>query len=289
MRKADSLMIQISRLAKLHGIARMRKCAILLESVELKLAQTQADAGAAGAGTEADSLVLYACDVVRFLAEDAESGSELAAAAGTCLKTFSAPEFSLTFRAIDDFRHYLMRISGQAPADWDLHDFRPRRRTETEPGTFSPKSPVRVYLPGFRVYLEDIRSPFNVGTIIRTAEALGFEEALLSPHCADPRHPRALRSAMGAVDILPWRHCSPEDLAPLGPIFALELGGLSLQEFAFPKRGLLILGSEELGISNTGLALAAGRKVSIPMRGVKASINVAVAFGIAAQAWISSL
>jgi len=284
-------MIQINRLAKLHGIARMRKCAILLENVELKLAQIQAGEGSkvAGAGAEADSLVLYARDVLRFLAEDAESGSELAAAAETCLKSFSAPEFSLTFRSIDDFRHYLMRISGQAPADWDLHDFRPLRRTGAEPGASSLESPARAYLPGFRVYLEDIRSPFNVGTIIRTAEALGFEEALLSAHCADPRHPRALRSAMGAVDILPWRRCSLEDLAPLGPIFALELGGLSLEEFTFPRRGLLILGSEELGISTASLTLAAGGRVSIPMRGVKASINVAVAFGIAAQAWISSI
>ncbi|MFA6365953.1 MAG: TrmH family RNA methyltransferase, partial [Candidatus Hydrogenedentales bacterium] len=112
---------------------------------------------------------------------------------------------------------------------------------------------------------------------------------LLSAGCADPRHPRALRSSMGAVDIIPWRRCYPDELPGLGPVFALELGGCPLDKFVFPGRGLLILGSEELGVSESCLALAEGRRVSIPMRGIKASINVAVAFGIAAQAWISSI
>ncbi len=271
-------MIQVSRLAKLHGIARIRKCAILLEKIELMFAQ-----GEAG---EIEGLVQYLREIAGFLARDAESDSGLIAAAETCLAGLCASEYSQRFRAINDFRHRLMESSGQAPADWDLHDYMQRQGRGAEA---DGAAPVRGCIPGLRVFLEDIRSPFNVGTIIRTAEALGFEEALLSPQCADPRHPRALRSAMGAVDILPWRRCSPEDLEPLGPLFALELGGVSLDEFAFPERGILILGSEELGVSAAGLALARGGKVSIPMRGVKASINVAVAFGIAAQAWISSI
>jgi TrmH family RNA methyltransferase len=227
-------------------------------------------------------LLSYTRDLAAFLAGDMESASDLAAAAGACLEGLASHEYPLAFRAIDDFRHVLMRISGQAPADWDLHDFvSPRGRSE--------ESLKRSFLPGLKVYLEDIRSPFNVGTILRTAEALGFEEVLLSAGCADPRHPRALRSSMGAVDLIPWRRCSPEELEGFGPVFALELGGLPLDEFPFPSRGLLVLGSEELGVSAACLGLADGRRVSIPMRGIKASINVAVAFGIAAQAWVSTI
>ena len=227
-------------------------------------------------------LLAYARDLAAFLAGDRESAPDLATAAGACLEGLARREYSLGFRAIDDFRHALMRISGQAPADWDLHDF-------VSPGEGAAKGQTRSFLPGFRVYLEDIRSPFNVGTILRTAEALGFEEVLLSAGCADPLHPRALRSSMGAVELIPWRRCSSDELPGFGPVFALELGGSPLDKFAFPERGLLVLGSEELGVSAACLGLADGRRVSIPMRGIKASINVAVAFGIAAQAWISSI
>ena len=281
-------MIQVRQLAKLHGVARSRKCALLLERIELELAAPGIPAAADPRSLE---LLAYAQDLAAFLAESPESSAELAAEALRCLELARPPAApAAAFRAIDDFRHYLARASGQAPADWDLHDFRARGSLaigqEIDSG---PAAGERLPLLGTRVFLEDIRSPFNVGTILRTAEALGFEEVLLSPACADPRHPRAERSAMGAVDIIPWRRCPLEELPSLGEVFALELGGAAIGEFAFPKRGVLILGSEELGVSAAALALSDGRRVSIPMRGLKASINVAVAFGIAAQAWVSGL
>jgi TrmH family RNA methyltransferase len=277
-------MIQVRQLSKLHGVARTRKCAILLERVELELAETMKGPSDSLTGTRAAALFAYAREIALFLAEATESSSDIAASARTCIEDVSVSEISRSFRAIDDFRHILMRISGQAPADWDLHDFRSTWMKGSQGSALSGRS----FLPGHRVYLEDIRSPFNVGTILRTAEALGFEEVLLSGGCADPLHPRALRSSMGAVSLIPWRRCPTEELLGLGPIFALELGGCPLEEFVFPPKGLLILGSEELGVSASCLALAGERRVSIPMRGIKASINVAVAFGIAAQAWISS-
>jgi len=281
----------------------MRKCALLLEKVELELAKAGEDAGpvaAVAAAAAAANLLSYAHDLCAFLASAPDSSPEVAAAAAACVASTAArDDLSLAFRAINDFRHILMRISGQAPADWDLHDFRSARsafslgvsvaggEADGKANGAGDASAPRPYIPGLRVYLEDIRSPFNVGTIMRTAEAFGFEEVLLSPDCADPRHPRAARSSMGAVDMIPWRRAALAELPPLGPLFALELGGTALADFTFPARGVLILGSEELGVSAPALTLAGERRVSIPMRGIKASINVAVAFGIAAQAWVS--
>lgn len=281
-------MIQVGRLSKLHGTARARKCALLLERIELDLAEGGRVDPARRAGRTTE-LLSYARDLARFLVESPESEPELADAASAGLRALDATlDPSTTFRAIDDLRHYLMRISGQAPADWDLHDFR-TPLVGTPASQISGESvPARPFFPGVKVYLEDIRSPFNVGTIMRTAEALGFEEVLLSPACADPRHPRALRSSMGTVDLIPWRRCPLGELPAQGPLFALELGGLALEDFHFPERGVLILGSEELGVSAPALALSSGGRVSIPMRGIKASINVAVAFGIAAHAWVSA-
>ncbi|MDR0589092.1 MAG: TrmH family RNA methyltransferase, partial [Spirochaetaceae bacterium] len=146
--------------------------------------------------------------------------------------------------------------------------------------------------PGVGIYLEDIRSPFNVGAIFRTAESFGAEKLYLSPLCADPLHPRAARTAMGCVAILPWERLSAGlDAALAGPCFALETGGRALKNFPFPPRGVMILGSEELGVSPPALALADSSlgRLSIPTWGAKGSLNVSVAFGIAMQAWAAAL
>jgi TrmH family RNA methyltransferase len=137
-----------------------------------------------------------------------------------------------------------------------------------------------------RVYLEDIRSPFNVGSIFRTAEALGFEEIIISPECADPLHPRALRTAMGTIERLAWRRAPISALAAMEGVFALEVGGTPLQDFDFPLPGIMVLGSEELGVSQEVLRHCSRGSVEIPLVGSKASLNVATAFGIAGFAWV---
>jgi len=167
-------------------------------------------------------------------------------------------------------------------ADWDLM---PPPGASARPG---PESDGRRSPGGMRAYLEDLRSPFNVGAAFRSADAFAVEELLLSPFCADPLHPRALRSAMGATELVPWRRGSLEDLDGLGSVFVLELGGTDLDEFEFPERGVVILGSEELGASPEALARAEAR-VSIPMYGSKGSLNAGVAFGILLHAWRRSL
>jgi TrmH family RNA methyltransferase len=134
--------------------------------------------------------------------------------------------------------------------------------------------------------------------MFRTAESFGVEKIILSPLCADPRHRRAERTAMGCVDIIPWERQElfsvteniPADNAEPLPVFALETGGLPIHEFHFPRRGLMITGSEELGVSSRALAAADASlgRVSIPCYGSKASLNVSTAFGIAMHAWAES-
>jgi TrmH family RNA methyltransferase len=97
---------------------------------------------------------------------------------------------------------------------------------------------------------------------------------------------------MGCVAILPWERLSAGlDAALAGPCFALETGGRALKNFPFPPRGVMILGSEELGVSPPALALADSSlgRLSIPTWGAKGSLNVSVAFGIAMQAWAAAL
>ncbi|AEJ18187.1 TrmH family RNA methyltransferase [Gracilinema caldarium] len=179
---------------------------------------------------------------------------------------------------INRLRHFLLSQFGKTVADWDFID---------EEGNLCRTS--KQYLPGVQVFLEDIRSPFNVGAIFRTAECFGVEKVYLSPFCADPLHPRAERSAMGCVSIVPWERISLDSLE--FPVFALETGGTPLDRFVFPEKAIMIVGSEELGISSEALSRADASlgRVSIPTIGAKGSLNVAVAFGIAMQNWMHFL
>jgi RNA methyltransferase, TrmH family len=242
----------------------MRKCALLLGGLERELMERPE-------GLEEPGLESYLVELGALL-EATESASKLVVELARGLVGSGD-----RLRAIDALRHALIAASGQAPADWDLID----------PRTGALDSGQRRVHPGMKVYLEDLRSPFNVGSIFRTADAFGVDELILSPSTADPGHPRSQRSAMGAIELLPWRRAMLE--GGQSPVFALELGGTPIEDFEFPERGLVVLGSEELGVSRAALELCTYGIVTIPMSGAKASLNVAVAFGILMQAWSASL
>jgi TrmH family RNA methyltransferase len=185
-----------------------------------------------------------------------------------------------TIRCINNFRYMLYAHIGVTSADWDFVDY---------DGKLAPGK--RIYHQGVHIYLEDIRSPYNVGSLFRTAESFGVEKIWLSPECADPQHTRAARTAKGCTAVVPYEKALLENLAQGETIFALETGGKALSDFAFPKNGLLLVGNEELGLSSAALAIAdasAGR-VTIQTSGAKGSLNVSVAFGIVMQAWNASV
>jgi TrmH family RNA methyltransferase len=174
----------------------------------------------------------------------------------------------------------LMRELGLETADWDFEPAAAGRAEEAVP---------RKTLP-CRVYIDGIRSPFNVGSVFRTAECFGVKEILIEPGGASPLHPRALRSAGGCVERVPWSFAEYPGAAKYGGLFALELGGTPVSDFTFPAEGLCVLGSEELGVRPC-LREAAKRSagiVSLPLFGEKASLNVSVAFGILMYAWRSA-
>lgn len=144
----------------------------------------------------------------------------------------------------------------------------------------------------FHAWLDDLRSPFNVGSTVRTAEAYGFSSVWHSLATPGLDHPRTLRTSMGTEVFI---EVASKDLGALkeqwaGPVFALELGGTPVDQFRFPSEGLVLIGGEELGLSPEALAWAdtsLGR-VSLPLYGRKASLNVGVAFGILAAAWVGA-
>lgn len=125
-----------------------------------------------------------------------------------------------------------------------------------------------------------IQDPGNLGAILRSAAAFGFQEALLGPGCADPFSPKALRGSMGAAFLLPLRRM---EAIPLdgGHWFALDggPGALPLAEADLSPPLRLLVGNEGHGWEGVDLPQAV-RRLAIPMQGVE-SLNAAVAAGIA--------
>ena len=182
---------------------------------------------------------------------------------------------------INAVRHSLYETTGYSPSEWDLI-LPSTNGLQDELNDFR-----RFYFKNLFIYAEDIRTPFNIGSIFRTAESFGVEKIFLSEHCVSPENPKAKRVAMGTTDYLKWEHIAVEKLPNL-PIIALETGGEDITNFHFPKEGIAVVGNEELGIS-AEILKKADSIVSIQMYGIKASINVSVAFGILMQKWTETI
>lgn len=140
-------------------------------------------------------------------------------------------------------------------------------------------------MTGFRriLALERVQDPGNVGTIIRTADACGFDAVVLSADSADPWQPKVLRSTMGSIWHIPVTVV--DDL--LSTVDAARGAGFSA--FAAHPRDagacwdmpmadnvMLIIGNEAGGISLEMLGHT-DRTVMIPMEGMAESLNAAAA------------
>lgn len=284
-------MIAPAKLKSMRGGFRRRKLILTLGALERDIAgipdETFCSAAFfAGSADRTD----YLKEIVRIICED----PKLPEAARLQLCALLNEEPFDERRLCNTARNHLLAVAGTPSAEWDLiiaPHAAPAEHTAQE-ATQNRAAAVRPYREGFFVYAEDIRSPFNLGSIFRTAEAFGAEKLFLSPFCTDPAHPRAVRSAMGCIDFLPSERIALDELCasmPGIPVFALETGGTPLSRFQFPRRGIVVIGSEELGINPDTLKKMSHGIVSIPVSGVKASLNVGVAFGILMQAWTAAI
>ena len=131
--------------------------------------------------------------------------------------------------------------------------------------------------------LDAVQDPGNVGTLLRTAFALGASGVAALPGTAELVSPKVLRASMGASFRLPVAPVSARDLldALAGAAGTLWVTDARAEPPPRPGRGPLAIavGNEGAGISEA-LAAAASRHVGIPLRAGAESINVAVAAGI---------
>jgi len=122
------------------------------------------------------------------------------------------------------------------------------------------------------VYLHRVEDPGNVGTIIRSADALAGATVVLGPGCADPYSPKAVRASMGSIFTRPPARATLDALD--GPKIALDVTAeRTLRDLDVTERVILVLGSER-GELPEGL-----EGVRIPV--LADSLNVAMAATVA--------
>nr|MBA2474882.1 RNA methyltransferase [Actinomycetota bacterium] len=117
----------------------------------------------------------------------------------------------------------------------------------------------------------------NVGTLVRAAEALGPAFVALSPGCAEPTGPKALRASAGAIFRVPLGGWAD---APKPWVALVPRGGVPLWELEARERVTFVLGAEREGLPAAVLA-DCEEQASIPQASGAESLNVAVAGAIA--------
>jgi tRNA G18 (ribose-2'-O)-methylase SpoU len=137
------------------------------------------------------------------------------------------------------------------------------------------------------VILDNLRSAFNVGSIVRSADCARVQKVFFCGITAHPPNPKVIKTAMGALDYVPWEHCpaTPEAVDRMKKqnitVVALEVTDISkpFYHLQYPAPVCLVAGNEALGVSREVLEMV-DQIVEIPMWGFKNSVNVAVALGV---------
>lgn len=157
----------------------------------------------------------------------------------------------------------------------------------------SPGPVFTVRLPEMRlpqplrhvIVLEGVQDPGNVGTVIRTANALGMDAVVLTGACADLYSPKTVRAAMGALFRQPVLTCTTDELLQLLRANCLKLYGAALTDAAQDLRRVplspaaVAIGSEGRGLSTQLLTQCDGQ-IIIPMQPGAESLNAAVAAAV---------
>ncbi len=136
------------------------------------------------------------------------------------------------------------------------------------------------------VAFDQVRSPYNVGSILRIIDNLGLKGLVHSSPWLKISHPRLVKAARGCQNWIPVQYVEnlPEYLSQIKvPIVGIEneSHAVSVDKWEPPDRCILVVGNEEYGIADS-IRSCCGQTVRIPMLGYKKSMNVHHALAITA-------
>jgi RNA methyltransferase, TrmH family len=142
--------------------------------------------------------------------------------------------------------------------------------------------PAALKLDACWLALEEVRDPGNLGTIIRTADAVGASGIILIGNCCDAYARETVRATMGSIFAMPLVRMSREEFLASrsewpGDVVGTHLNGKEdFRKVQLRAPTLLVMGSEGPGLSES-LTRACSKLVKIPMAGDLDSLNLAVA------------
>ena len=139
------------------------------------------------------------------------------------------------------------------------------------------------------IILNSIRSNYNVGSIFRTSDGAMIEKLYLCGYTPHPPKKEILKTALGATESIKWEYIKdPKEVIHKLKTEGIKIGALELTDSSFPYYQLtkdifplaLVIGNEITGVSQELLDLC-DFSIEIPQYGIKQSLNVAVAYGVA--------
>jgi tRNA G18 (ribose-2'-O)-methylase SpoU len=145
----------------------------------------------------------------------------------------------------------------------------------------------------FMVLAENLRSLWNVGSILRTSDGAGFKKVYLTGITGCPPRKEIAKTSLGAENYIAWHYFADSaDVLPMLKEQKVSIVGLEYTENSQPLNLALstgkirtplclIVGNEESGILPETLSYC-DVVCHLPMRGTKTALNVAVAYGVAA-------
>ena len=142
----------------------------------------------------------------------------------------------------------------------------------------------KIYNNGHFIFIVSLQDPGNVGTIIRTAEAMGLDGVIMTSDSPDAFSPKVLRSTMGSAFRIPIVVC--DDAIKTIELFhknefttyaaALEENSVKLGGFKFPEKSVVLIGNEANGLQSNVIDCCK-QTLMIPMKGNAESLNAASA------------
>jgi TrmH family RNA methyltransferase len=184
--------------------------------------------------------------------------------------------WELDFALVDAARAPGLSVRAEAVASQLLEEISTLGHAPRVIGVFRAARPERA-LPPLGLELWRVGDPGNVGTLARACDAFGAYLAL-SPGCADPFGPKALRASTGSIFRVPL-----VDFAPHGAVALVAHDAPPLTELD-PSLSRFVLGSEREKLPEDVIAACAA-SATIPLAGPAESLNVAMAGTIALYDW----
>lgn len=138
----------------------------------------------------------------------------------------------------------------------------------------APKNPCLI--------LDGVADPGNMGAIIRTANAAGYNEIYLVDGCVDPFSPKSVRASMSGIFFTTVYFGSREEILSVmqdTPIIVADMQGENVFSFAPPAKYAIVIGNEANGVSKE-MREGATSTVKIPMEATQESLNAAVSAGV---------